>query len=239
MDAYGALTARAYAAYRPPLHQLILAGLLDRCYARGLDYGCGTGQSAHALADYCKEVVAVDGSPAMLERALPGARIAYRLQEGEDIAVSGKVFDLITLAGVLPYCKSQAFLDRLVGVCRPGARIVIYDFNCELLSGDDWLYPPPRPVASYDHAIDFTGLQLRGMQSIDKRHQTLSLELTAQQLTYLALADSDNVAAFARELGHDKLVPRVRKRLQEYYGIEDTYPVAFTTYSTQYQLNSA
>lgn len=56
---YNLVTARHYAAYRPPLHASILAlGLRDdELFREALDVGCGTGSSTHALGRWCDRVI--------------------------------------------------------------------------------------------------------------------------------------------------------------------------------------
>ncbi len=61
LDIYDDQIARHYAAYRPPLHQLIINEALEnQLFEVGLDIGCGTGCSAIALADRCRQVFGVD-----------------------------------------------------------------------------------------------------------------------------------------------------------------------------------
>src|SRR5690625_4484968 len=71
MERYDANAAAHYAAYRPPLHAMILGRVLtgNASFDIGLDIGCGTGYSAVALAKYCKFVYGIDPSPSMLNRA--------------------------------------------------------------------------------------------------------------------------------------------------------------------------
>ena len=238
MDDYGPLVARAYASYRPPLHPPILGSVLDRCYQRGLDYGCGTGQSALALADYCREVVAFDRSAAMLELATPSPRVHYLPLVDSGLPVLRGHVDLLTLAGVLPYCKSQRLLDQLLAVCRPGARIIVYDFDCTLLSGDDWIVPQATTgTVPYDHALDFDGLDTSGLQRVTKRERTVTLDLSVEQLAWLALADAGAMRFFSRGLGAEGLVSRVRARLRTHYCIDTTIPITFATYLTVYQVD--
>jgi predicted TPR repeat methyltransferase len=79
-DPFPQAVAAHYDAYRPSLHDRILAPLLDDRgpFNVGVDVGCGTGRSAVALAAYRARVHGVDPSPAMLAQATTHDRITYR-----------------------------------------------------------------------------------------------------------------------------------------------------------------
>lgn len=51
---------------------------LGAAFGRGLDVGCGTGQSPIALANYCRQVVWIEPSEAMLQKSIAHPSIAYR-----------------------------------------------------------------------------------------------------------------------------------------------------------------
>ncbi len=68
-EEYNQAVAEHYAAFRPPLHQLILKKLLNpgERLQSGLDIGSGTGYSAIALSGYCDHVIGLDPSESMIE----------------------------------------------------------------------------------------------------------------------------------------------------------------------------
>ncbi|MEM7384609.1 MAG: class I SAM-dependent methyltransferase, partial [Verrucomicrobiota bacterium] len=110
-EEYHDAVARHYAAYRPPLHRLILQRQLegrDR-FRSGLDLGCGTGYSAVALTEFCDEVVGLDISRSMLDSASPHPQITYVEGRGDDLQrFPDGTFDIITFAGSLFYTRSEA-----------------------------------------------------------------------------------------------------------------------------------
>lgn len=167
---YNQETAEHYAAYRPCLHQYIIKKCLypKSAFSLGLDIGCGTGQSALALAHFCEKVIGIDPSEDMLQKAMPHAKVTYAHCNGTDLYFSDNCFDVITFAGSLYYAKSQELLNETLRVCNSEARIVIYDFEILL---DDTLIklgviPPSAESINYNHAVNFSGL--------NERHITLS-----------------------------------------------------------------
>jgi len=65
VEEYNVNVAYHYQAYRPDLHLPILQSVLGtQRVAAGLDIGCGTGQSALALAHFCTRVTGLEPAPA-------------------------------------------------------------------------------------------------------------------------------------------------------------------------------
>ena len=107
--------------------------ILQKCiknehYALSLDIGCGTGQSALALTNFCDKVVTIDPSESMLKNAIPHDHIAYQHCNGQDLEFEAKTFDCITFAGSLYYAKSQHLLLEVEKVTKPNAKAIIYGF---------------------------------------------------------------------------------------------------------------
>ncbi len=126
---YDPITAKHYAAYRPCLHLPILQKCIkNEHYALGLDIGCGTGQSALALTNFCNKVIAIDPSESMLQNAMPHNQIEYQHCNGQDLQFEANIFDCITFAGSLFYAKSQHLLNEVEKVAKPNAQVIIYDF---------------------------------------------------------------------------------------------------------------
>lgn len=203
-ELYDSATAAHYAAYRPPLHARILAEYLPAGsqYGQGLDVGCGTGQSAHALAAYCRQVLAVDTSADMIARARPHTRITYQCAPASTSHLPARSFDLISLAGVWFYIRSQAQLDELSRLCRPGALLLLYDFAVELqpLLAKLKLELPPEE-SEYDHQANFSGLNTGPIQQLHSSQRQLSFELSAAQLAHLLLSLKSVFQAFAGRFG--------------------------------------
>lgn len=99
------MTADAYARYRPTYPPDVLRGIAQRCgltlESAVLDYGCGPGTLALAVAQTVGSVVAVDPEPSMVE-------------VGRLIARSGGVENIAWLAGTLDALAPSARFDVTV-----------------------------------------------------------------------------------------------------------------------------
>ncbi len=126
---YDSTAARHYSAYRPPLHTTIvteaLAGQQFQC---GADIGCGTGWSTIALKRSVRDAIGYDCSNSMIAVAREAEGIEYCIGEATHLPVVNRTFDLVSLAGVLPYLGKSALVPELLRICKPGATILIYDF---------------------------------------------------------------------------------------------------------------
>src|SRR4051812_46447315 len=93
--------AARYAAARPYFHPLVINKLAEFTKlprgARALDIGCGTGQSARALAAIAERVDAIDISPAMISAAEPHERVYYSVSPAEQTPFASGTFDLATV----------------------------------------------------------------------------------------------------------------------------------------------
>src|SRR5690606_4371528 len=131
-------------------------------FNRGLDIGCGTGQSSVALSPYCKKVIGIEPSLPMLEMAIPHDKVEYHVFDGKNLNFPNGHFEVITLAGSLFYAKSQRLLDEIIQVSKPGATVLVYDFEIIL---DDLFHqlafgnPLDKSDNKYNHNVDFSGLE--------------------------------------------------------------------------------
>ena len=122
--------AAGYASARPFLHPEVFArvrgliGLPDPMH-RALDVGCGTGMSSVALLDLAREVVGVDVSVPMLERARRAERLHYLASTAEDLPFRDVSFDLVVACGSIDWVDRDRFLPRAA----------------ELLKNEGWLIP--------------------------------------------------------------------------------------------------
>jgi ArsR family transcriptional regulator len=106
-------------------------GLLDDRWVVG-DLGCGTGWLTALIAPFVRRVVAMDGSPEMLEAAtkrLEGTvNIDIRAGDLEKLPLEDETLDLAVVALVLPYVAVPATaLAEAYRALKPDGRILIVD----------------------------------------------------------------------------------------------------------------
>lgn len=195
---YSRAISRHYAAYRPPLHQIILAKLLPEqpSFKQGLDIGCGTGVSTHALAPWCQHTLGIDPSDAMIAQAKPTADISYQVADGVSSGIADNWADVVTFAGSLFYAKSDALVKEVMRICQPQACILVYDFEVKLaqtLQGFNIMQAPSE--GGYDHQINFT--DTAGFATVQDCHESVSLAVTHQQLAHVLLASQSRYTLFA------------------------------------------
>lgn len=195
MDEYDKITAGHYAVYRPPLHGPILKQLLrlDRFDGVGLDIGCGTGESTVALSKYCRSVLAIDPSAAMLAVAKPHPGVTYSLFSAcEALAdqLLGQRFKIAAFAGSLFYQDVAEIALGLYTLLEDKASVIVYDFDVDLqplLSNMDF----SPTTGSYDHQRNFdayTGERLRLVKSIE---EVLNFEITGLEAAHLLCSVSE------------------------------------------------
>lgn len=202
-ERYDTTAAGHYAAYRPPLHPVILERLVgsSEAFGSGLDVGCGTGISSVALARHCRSVTGIDPSTPMLERALAHPRVSYRTGTGSAPGhLPGSPFDVVAFAGSLSYTKSEALRRGLLGLCRDGAPWLVYDFEILLDPILEALGVVLRPGASdYDHSLDLSDWE--GFETEIRGRDRVRLELRSTEMAHLLLSDSNRHDALADRLG--------------------------------------
>ncbi|HEY0024402.1 MAG TPA: metalloregulator ArsR/SmtB family transcription factor [Longimicrobium sp.] len=108
-----------------------LLGLVDEAWTVG-DLGCGTGQMAASLAPFVARVIAVDGSPAMLEAArarLAGTpNVEVREGELESLPIDSGTLDAAVAFLVLHYVAEPAdALAQAARALKPGGRLLVVD----------------------------------------------------------------------------------------------------------------
>ncbi|MDA9763886.1 class I SAM-dependent methyltransferase [Opitutales bacterium] len=150
-EEYNEAVAEHYAAFRPPLHLLILKKLFkpgERLQS-GLDIGCGTGYSAIALSDYCDQVIGIDPSKSMIQQAVEHPSIEYiHGKEDQLVDLASESIDIVTFAGSLLYAKNLKLYQNLLRILKPKGAVVVYDFEILL-----------------DSALKLLGLQLNSIES--------------------------------------------------------------------------
>lgn len=195
---YSHAVAVHYAAYRPPLHQLILRRALrdKESFADGLDAGCGTGRSSIALAEFCERVYAVEPSQEMLDEAIPHDAITYLRGCCENIPLPDRSVDIITFAGSLFYVDIDATAKEVSRVCRPNALIVPYDFEVRIDEILDRLGVATHvPESTYDHRANLSGIS--GFTAMEVEQDRIQIDVTATDLAHVLLADAVRHDAFA------------------------------------------
>jgi trans-aconitate 2-methyltransferase len=106
--------------------------VLDRLELRGdervLDAGCGTGRVTAALLDRLPrgEVVAVDGSPAMVAEARErlGPRVDVRVADLTELELEAPVDAILSTATFHWIADHDRLFERLHAVLKPGGRLV-------------------------------------------------------------------------------------------------------------------
>ena len=213
-ERYDRTAAAHYAAYRPPLHRVMLGRMLseDVSFATGLDVGCGTGYSTVALARYCARVYGIEPSPSMLSRATVHERVTYLDGAGERIPLPDESVDIATFAGSLFYANSESTREEIRRVCRAGAVVIAYDFEILLDEVMRRCGVDPRVDGSdYDHRANFSGT--RGFAEMAVGRERISLQLSAPDLAHVLLSDSHRLDRLAQRYGSPDPFPQIAGEL--------------------------
>ncbi len=235
---YDAITAFHYASYRPSLHAEILKrGLGSTLYEAGLDIGCGTGQSAIALAKFCQSVVGIDPSPAMISKAIAHANVNYGLFDKKRIECKDSTFNIITLAGSLWYAKSQQLVDEIVRVGSEKSMVIVYDFEILLADiltelGFDTL---GDSLVTYSHTEDFSGLDTQQLTKLDQSSERVQLQMATKDLTHLILSVKDQYTALVDLYGSNALFDKIWSMLSALSDAEH-FAIQANTFATVYRL---
>jgi ubiquinone/menaquinone biosynthesis C-methylase UbiE len=112
-------------------HLAALAAFADPSWHVG-DLGCGTGQVAAAIAPFVARVIAVDGSPAMLQAArkrLQGiSNVDLRRGDLESLPIDDRRLDAAALMLVLHHVpEPERALGEAARVLKPGGRAIVVD----------------------------------------------------------------------------------------------------------------
>lgn len=146
-----------------------------------LELGCGTGLYTERLAPFCKELVAVDISDALLAQArqrVPAASVRFVSQNLEriDAEQTGRGFEAVFGCSVLHHLDLDATLPQLREILAPGADLAFSEPNLlnpqvrVMFSGLHWA---KRKWAVSDSEMAFYPWELR---SIFARHGFAVLE---------------------------------------------------------------
>ncbi|WP_158746645.1 class I SAM-dependent methyltransferase [Acidisphaera sp. L21] len=98
---------------------LLKQGLVSQ-QAKVLDFGCGIGRIAEALAPHCHSILGLDVSPGMISEARRRtgslAGLEFELTSGD--AVPGGPFDLILFVDSMPYIHQVGLADAIMAQSR-------------------------------------------------------------------------------------------------------------------------
>lgn len=236
-ERYDEIAAAHYAAYRPPLHKIILGCVLSEyeSFATGVDVGCGTGYSAIALADHCTRVYGIDPSPSMLTRATPHERVVYMGGGAERIPLSDGSVDVVTFAGSIFYADSDETREEIRRVGRRGAVVIVYDF--EVLLGDVLQrcgIHAPEAESDYNHRADFSDVS--GFTELAVGSQRVGVEVTASELAHVLLSDSSRFDQLAKKYRAADLFGALTGELRSAY---DRATIEADIYYSKYRIAQA
>jgi SAM-dependent methyltransferase len=199
-ERYDSTAARHYAAFRPPLHALILERVIrpKESFRVGLDVGCGTGYSAVALTKYCERVLGLDSSQSMLAAARRHPQITYLQGAGDALSqLPIPMVDVVTFAGSLCYVKTDQLRKALLRVCPAAGIILAYDFEVLL---DEVIAELgvgcPAVASDYDHRANLSDWPEFAVESSGT--ERLRLPIAGAELAHLLLADSNRYDAFVK-----------------------------------------
>ena len=107
-----------------------------------LDFGCGIGRAAIAIAPYAGRVVGVDISGGMVEqaraRAAGLANVSFEVSDGGALPFPDAGFDLVLAVDSFPYLVRagvvEARLAEMARVLRPGGDLLVFNWSYR---GDD------------------------------------------------------------------------------------------------------
>ncbi len=239
MNDYNERTAAHYAIYRPSLHAPILNDALGGTkYSWGLDIGCGTGHSTIALTSFCRRVVGIDTSAAMLNKAIPHQQIAYQLFDGKKLNFAEQTFDLITFAGSFYYAKSQQVLDEVKRVARARARLIIYDFDVRLEPIWSGLKLPEadRQKSAYLHDENLIGLECKGMEKLIHQQKIRRFFIRHHELAHLILSVPSNYELVRTKFGATNILEALVVEL-ELLKQKESFELLAHTYTQVYRIN--
>jgi ubiquinone/menaquinone biosynthesis C-methylase UbiE len=123
--------AAGYAAYRPtypPALFTALAAVVPQTDA-AWDCGAGTGQASVALATHFSQVFATDASAEQIARAVPHARVTYRVALAEESGLPDGSVSLVTVAQALHWFDVPAFHREVRRVLVPGGVIAEWSYG--------------------------------------------------------------------------------------------------------------
>ena len=99
---------------------------------RILDVGCGLGRLTAALGTDGREVLGVDISLEMIERARLAAgsrRVTFVSGDFVTLELGARAFDCVVSAATVHHMPEDVAIARMVDLLRPGGRLIIHDLR--------------------------------------------------------------------------------------------------------------
>ncbi|MCY4114814.1 MAG: class I SAM-dependent methyltransferase [Chloroflexi bacterium] len=141
-------TAEVYARYRPPYPDELLDDLRGRAditdKGRLLDLACGPGRVAIPLAEYFREVWAVDQEPEMIEvgqsrsKRKGLANIRWMVGRAEEIETAPGSFELITIGEAFHRLDQPVIAERAMAWLAPGRCLVTLGCFSLMVGREPW-----------------------------------------------------------------------------------------------------
>ena len=210
MEIYNHTTALHYQAYRPPLHEPILAEILDGLFFdKAIDVGCGTGASTRALLPYCKQLWGFDPSTAMILQAPKQPQINYVDQWPKISDI-----DLLCFFGALHYIEART-LDTYLQILAPKGSVVCCDFSV-ILSPVFEKLQMRIPKSTYDHKKNLSAINYIA-KKITTAEKSLTLTIQIDQLSHLLLSDSNHLSVFQKQYQKDDPLESLANALTAIY----------------------
>lgn len=175
-----------------------LLSLVPRDAVSVLDVGCGLGRLSAKLANGRREVLGVDLSPEMIARARAKAgveRVSFRCGDFLEQDFGSRLFDCVISSATLHHVPAEIAVPRMVGLLRPGGRLVIHD-----LRSDVGMLDHARSMASLAQVVAWR-LARTGRLRSPRPVREAWLRHGAGE-TYLTLSEAQSLA--------DRLLPSAR-----------------------------
>jgi SAM-dependent methyltransferase len=120
-----------YSRYRPAYGPDLVAYLAELAPDRSLAVDCatGNGQAAVLLAEHFDDVLAVDGSEAQLQRAMPHPRVRYRRALAEALPVPDRSVALVAVAQAVHWFDFDRFYAECRRVLEPGGVLAVWTYT--------------------------------------------------------------------------------------------------------------
>ncbi len=218
-----------YARHRPTYPDALFSYLRDRCRFRNhaLDCATGSGQAAHGLTPYFREITAIDASMEQLEAALPHSKITYKQAPAEKIPIREVSVDLVTVAQALHWFDFDCFYAEAARVLKPKGVIAIWAYEMTRVSPEIDLilnhfynqtvgpfWPPERAYVENQYKdIPFPFKAFAAPTFSMMKHWNLT-----QLLAYLSTWSA--VRRYMQS-GKEDPIPALRDMLLPYWGAED------------------
>ena len=99
---------------------------------RALELGCGTGLFTRSFDKSGAEIIAIDVSPALLDRARKknvSDRVSFHVEDAEALSFEDETFDAVIGSSVLHHLNMDQALREIYRVLKPGGRFAFAEPN--------------------------------------------------------------------------------------------------------------